>query len=153
MLINPFEKFSKDWALVTAGDKDSFNSMTIAWGAMGTIWNKSVVTIYIRPDRYTFSFLEKNDYFTVSFYPESCRDTLRMLGTKSGRDSDKIKESGLTPVFLKNGITYREAYETFVCRKIYCAQMKYEDVPEEGKAIYQNGITPHYIIMGEVVNQ
>ena len=96
MLINPFEKFNKDWALVTAGDKDSFNSMTIAWGAMGTIWNKSVVTIYIRPDRYTFSFLEKNDYFTVSFYPESCRDTLRMLGTKSGRDSDKIKESGLT---------------------------------------------------------
>ena len=68
--VNPFEKFNKEWALVTAGTKDKFNSMTISWGSMGTLWFKDIVTIYIRPDRYTFKFLEENDTFTVSFYDE-----------------------------------------------------------------------------------
>ena len=56
--INPFEKFNSEWALVTAGTKDKFNSMTISWGSFGTLWFKKVITIYIRPDRYTFKFLE-----------------------------------------------------------------------------------------------
>ena len=149
--INPFERFDRDWALVTAGRPEHFNSMTISWGSMGTIWGKSIITVYIRPDRYTWNFLRDSDTFTVSFYPEKNRGALLKMGSLSGRNTDKASASGLTPQILEEGITYAEASETFVCRKIYMAQMQYEDVPDVAKKIYQNGIRPHYIIMGEVI--
>ena len=151
--INPFERFNRDWALVTAGTPGHFNSMTISWGSMGTIWGKSVITVYIRPDRFTWQFLKESDTFTVSFYPEEERPALEQMGTLSGRDVDKPAASGLTPKFLENGVTYAEAAETFVCRKIYMAPMKREDVPDVAKKIYVGGIEPHYIIMGEVMRR
>ena len=151
--IDPFTRFDKDWALVSAGTPGHFNSMTISWGSMGTIWGKSIITIYIRPDRYTWNFLKENNSFTVSFYPEEYREALLKMGTLSGRDTDKAAASGLTPKFMADGISYAEASETFVCRKIYMAPMQYEDVPEVAKKIYQNGIRPHWIVMGEVVRR
>ena len=152
-LINPFERFDKDWALVTAGTPGHFNSMTISWGSMGTIWGKSIITIYIRPDRYTWNFLKESDNFTVSFYPEEYRPALLKMGSLSGRDTDKAAASGLVPKIMEDGISYREASETFVCRKIYMAPMKREDVPDVAKKIYVGGIEPHYIIMGEVIRR
>ena len=151
MLVDPFTKFEKDWALLTAGTEERYNSMTIGWGSFGTVWNKDVVTVYVRPDRYTWQFMRDNDHFTVSFYPESCRKALTLMGTLSGRDRDKVAAAGLTPRFLPEGVTFAEATETFVCRKIYMAPMAYEDVPPVAQRIYQNGVEPHWIIMGQVV--
>lgn len=153
MQVDPFTKFDQDWALLTAGSREHFNGMTISWGSLGTIWHKSIITVYVRPDRYTWQFLRDSDVFTVSFYPESCRKALTLMGTLSGRDGDKVAVAGLTPRFLPEGVTFEEAAETFVCRKIYMAPMAYEDVPPEARRIYQNGIQPHYIIMGEVVDR
>lgn len=152
MNCNPFEVFRNNRALLTAGTEDHFNSMTIGWGSLGTIWGKSTVTVYVRPDRYTWNFLKESDTFTVSFFPEEYRSALTVMGTLSGRDTDKVRASGLTPVFLEDGITYAEAVSTLVCRKIYMVQMKYEDVPDYAKKIYQNGIEPHYIITGELLS-
>ena len=90
---------------------------------------------------------------TVSFYPEDCRRALTVMGTLSGRDGDKAAAAGLTPKFLPEGVTFREAVETIVCKKIYMAPMAYEDVPPYAQRIYQNGIEPHWIIMGEVVDR
>ena len=151
MQVDPFTKFEKDWALLTAGTEERYNSMTIGWGSFGTVWNKDVVTVYVRPDRYTWQFMRDNDHFTVSFYPESCRKALTLMGTLSGRDRDKVAAAGLTPRFLPEGVTFAEATETFVCRKIYMAPMAYEDVPPVAQRIYQNGVEPHWIIMGQVV--
>ena len=151
MNVNPFTRFKKDWALLTAGTEDHFNSMTIGWGSFGTVWNKNVLTVYVRPDRYTWQFMKENEYFTVSFYPESCREALTVMGRLSGRDGDKAA-AGLTPRFLDEGVTFAEAEETFVCKKIYMAPMAYEDVPPEAQRIYQNGVQPHWIIMGEVAD-
>ena len=150
MQVDPFTKFEKDWALLTAGTEGHFNSMTIGWGALGTVWNKDVLTVYVRPDRYTWQFLKDSDTFTVAFFPERCRKALTIMGTLSGRDGDKVAAAGLTPRFLPQGITFEEATETFVCRKIYMAPMAYEDVPPVAQRIYQNGVQPHWIIMGEV---
>ena len=152
MNVNPFTKFEKDWALLTAGTEERYNSMTIGWGSLGTVWNKDVLTVYVRPDRYTWEFLRDNEYFTVSFFPESCREALALMGQMSGRDGDKAAAAGLTPRVLPQGITFQEAAETFVCKKIYMAPMAYEDVPPVAQRIYQNGIEPHWIIMGEVVD-
>ena len=152
---NIFTKFDKDWGLVTAGTKDKFNSMTVSWGAMGTLWRKPVVQIYIRPTRYTFKFLEENEYFTVSFYDKKYKKALGIMGSKSGRDCDKVKEAGLTPKFLENGVTYEEAKETFVCKKIYMNQMDGSKFPELSKKFYEKGEDKdniHYIIFGELVN-
>ena len=150
MQVDPFTRFEKDWALLTAGTADHFNSMTIGWGSLGTVWNRDVLTVYVRPDRYTWQFMKDSDTFTVSFFPERCRPALTVMGRLSGRDGDKVAAAGLTPRFLPQGITFAEATETFVCKKIYMAPMAYEDVPPYAQKIYQNGIEPHWIFMGEV---
>ena len=149
--INPFEKFNKEWALVTAGNKDKFNSMTISWGSMGTLWFKNVVTIYVRPERYTFDFLKDSDYFTVSFYDEKYKDRLIMFGRCSGRDVDKVSESGFSPLFLDKGITYKEAKETIVLKKIYMQKLD-KKLLSSDMDCYSDGGSEHYMIIGEVID-
>ena len=84
-----FETYDKQWALLTAGSMDKFNTMTISWGGLGTIWGMPVATVYVRTSRYTHDFMDDNEYFTVSFYPEEMKKTLGVLGSKSGREIDK----------------------------------------------------------------
>ena len=148
---NPFTCFDRDWAIVTAGSPEHFNGMTISWGSMGTIWGKPVVSVYVRPDRYTWRFLKENDYFTVSFYPEECRNALELMGTLSGRDGDKAAKAGLTPKPIGESMTFAEASRTILCKKIYMHPLELDAVPPEAKRIYRNGIRPHELIMGEVV--
>ena len=72
--------------LVTAGNATSFNTMTAAWGAMGYLWNRPVAFIFIRPERYTYEFIERNDGFTLSFLGEEHREAYKICGSHSGRD-------------------------------------------------------------------
>jgi flavin reductase (DIM6/NTAB) family NADH-FMN oxidoreductase RutF len=148
---NIFEQYDKKWALLTAGDKDKFNTMTISWGGLGTLWNKPVATVYVRTSRYTNEFMKDNDYFTVSFYPEEYKKTLGVLGSKSGRDMDKIHESGLTSKEVENGITFAEAELTLVCRKLISQRLEPENmIPEIAKQFYENE-AEHDMYVGEVV--
>lgn len=106
-----FELFNKDWALVTAGPTNDFNTMVIGWGELGTIWGKPmkgrpVVTVFVHPDRYTSEFLKKYDIFTVSFYDKKYMKSLGYLGSHSGRDGDKVSSSGLTPAAIGEGVTF-----------------------------------------------
>ena len=112
----PFNDLDKNYALLTAGSKDDFNTMTISWGGFGTIWNKPVVTVYVKPIRYTYKFMEDNDFFTVSFYDDKYKKDLLTLGTKSGRDVDKISLTGLNPFFLYDSVTFKEAKITLICK-------------------------------------
>ena len=86
MEFNPFDKISKQWMLVTAGDTESSNTMTASWGGVGIMWGKPVATVYIRPQRYTKKFIDKNEYFTLSFLPEEYRKALNVCGSVSGRN-------------------------------------------------------------------
>ena len=86
----PLYAIDQEWALLTAGVREKFNTMTISWGGLGTIWNKPVVTVYVKPIRYTYEFMESNEYFTISFYDEKYKKDLGILGSKSGRNLDKI---------------------------------------------------------------
>ena len=101
--LNPFTKIGKEWALLTAGNENGFNTMTVSWGAMGFMWGKPSVTVYIRPQRYTKEFVDARDTFTLSFYPAEKKDALSYLGKVSGRDENKVKKVGFTPAFT-NGI-------------------------------------------------
>lgn len=120
---NTFKLIGKDWMLVTAGTGTSFNTMTAAWGGLGVLWDKKICFCVIRPTRYTYTFMEKSEDFTLSFFEERYRDALSYCGTKSGRDVNKVAQTGLTPVFNAGAIYFSEARLVMVCRKIYTQDM------------------------------
>ena len=147
-----FSQYDKKWALVSAGTLEKHNTMTVSWGGMGTLWSRPVVTVYVKPCRYTYGFMNDNEYFTVSFYPESCRKALGVMGKTSGRDTDKDKESGLTPVDLGKAVTYKEAEVTILCRKIYAQDLEADKMPPEVVEHYYTEEAPHRMFIGEVVD-
>lgn len=116
---NVVDLIANQWALVTAGDKDGYNTMTVSWGSVGELWGVDTATIYIRPQRYTEEFIDSNDYFTVSFYPAEMKQQIHSIcGSKSGRDIDKAKEANITPVFDEKAPYFEEAKLVLVCRKM-----------------------------------
>jgi flavin reductase (DIM6/NTAB) family NADH-FMN oxidoreductase RutF len=121
--LKPFQQFDKGWFLLTAGDlsKNEFNAMTVSWGGVGYIWNRPIVQVVVRPTRYTYQFMEEYGAFTLCAFPKENRKALSLLGSKSGRDGNKILESGLTPIASQKVASpgYAEAELIFECRKIY----------------------------------
>lgn len=126
LTFNPFHAIGDQWMLITAGDEKGYNTMTASWGGAGVLWGKPVATAYIRPQRYTKEFVDVADTFTLSFYPESAKPALKLCGTVSGRDHDKAKEAGLTPLFLEGTAAFAEAELILVCKKLYADTIKPE---------------------------
>ena len=147
-----FSQFDKKWALLSAGTKENHNSMTISWGGLGTIWNKPVATVYVRPVRYTYEFMNENDYFTVSFYSEDYKKALGVMGSKSGRDTDKDAEAGLTAKDVENSVTYEEAEVTLLCKKIYYQDMEEDKIPADVLEKFYSEEPVHRLYIGEVVD-
>ena len=116
---NPFNKIGNEWMLITAGNKEKFNTMTASWGGVGVLWGENVVTTYIRPGRYTKEFVDANDTFTIAFFNSIYQDALNICGTISGRDEDKVKKAGLTPYFIDGTVAFQEASMILVCKKMY----------------------------------
>ena len=115
-----FRVFGSQNALLTAGDKSGCNTMTIGWCQLGRLWSIPVCTVYVRPERYTYQFMESHDYFTVSVLPASHKQTtMQLCGTKSGRDVDKVKACGFTVAAAGNAPYFEEARLVLVCRKLY----------------------------------
>lgn len=150
-----FRLFNDRWALATAGSIEHYNTMTIGWGSMGTLWGpphkgKPVLTIYVSPARYTHTFLEENEYFTVSFFPEEYRKDLALLGSRSGRDGDKVALTALTPLAIAHGVDFAQAELTFVCKKLYQQQFELEKVPKDVADWIYTRVPPHSMFIGEV---
>ena len=117
---NPIELFGKDWALATAGTSGNFNTMTISWGMIGNLWQIPIAMRYVRPQRYTHQFTEKYDKFTLSFFHPDMKKTLAVMGSKSGRDIDKMHYTGLDAVELPSGqIGFKQAKLIIECEKAY----------------------------------
>ena len=123
-----FQLIGTEWMLITSGDSSNFNTMTASWGGLGWLWNRPVAFLFVRPERYTHEFIERNERLTLSFFPETQRKALQVCGSKSGRDCDKVKEAGLTPVSLDSGtVSFAEARLTLDCRKLFKSDMKQAD--------------------------
>jgi len=148
---NPFKLFHEDWTLITAGQESKFNTMTASWGGLGVLWEKRVATIYVRPQRYTFEFLEREAYFSLSFFEESHRMALQVCGAVSGRTADKIKLTGLTPVVDASGTVYfQQAKLVLILKKLY-----FSDI-DPAKILVDLGDTYpehdyHRLYIGEIV--
>lgn len=151
-----FDMFNNQWALVTAGTLDRFNTCTIAWGSLGTIWGgphggRSIVTVYVNPCRYTWEFLKEFDTFTVSFFGEEYRKALGYLGSHSGKNEDKVSVSGLTPKAAGTSVSFEEAQLTFVCHKLYEGPFEREGLADEiNHGVYKDW-EPHWMFVGEII--
>ena len=155
-----FRIFDEKWALVTAGTASDFNTMTISWGTLGSLWGhqnhgKNICTVFVKPARYTHKYMDENEYFTVSFFGKEYLKALGILGSKSGRDENKVELSGLTPVALEQSVTFEEAETTLVLRKIYRHDMDKQlmpaDVVETFYKTEELKDIPHTMYIGEVV--
>lgn len=149
---NIFDLFKNKWALVTAGTTGGYNTMTVSWGAVGELWGKDMATIYIRPQRYTEEFLNTNDYFTISFYPDDMKKQIHgICGSKSGRDIDKAKECAITPCFDENAPYFKEAELVLICKK--AAKSEFNPIQFINDKIDENWYPDkdyHYVYYGEI---
>ena len=149
--LNPFAAIGSQWMLITAGTPEHCNTMTASWGGLGVLWGAPMATCYIRPQRYTKQFVDENEYFTLSFFPEEYRPQLNLCGTKSGRDIDKVKECGFTVAEGAGGAPYFEQAElVLVCRKRMAMPMNPDAMPEDVKDKWYKG-DYHTMYWGEVV--
>lgn len=120
----PFQKLDKEWALLSAGDQSKMNAMTVSWGTLGTLWNKPITTVFVRPQRYTREFIEQQNYYSLSFLDIQYKKQLSYLGTVSGRDEDKIQKSGLTASYDSYAPFIEQASLVLICKKLYCDDIK-----------------------------
>lgn len=145
-------RLADDRGLLTAGDADSCNTMTIAWGETGCLWWKPVVSAYVVPSRHTFGFMQDGDCFTVSLLPREFRGDLELLGSMSGRDGDKVALTKLTPKPLEHGVTFEEADLTIVCRKLYEQPMDTGAIPADVANEFYRTMGVHSRFIGEIID-
>lgn len=150
--LNVFPLFDEKWGLVTAGNLEHFNTCTVAWGELGQLWRRPVATVYINPLRYTNEFMQANDTFTLSFFPDAYHKDLALLGSKSGRDGNKVAETLLTPISFGDSVGYEEANLIFLCKKIYTHLFETEKMDTSVQSIYSETFPPHYMYIGEIID-
>ncbi len=149
---NVFSLIGDQWMLITAGTEKGCNTMTASWGGLGVLWGAPAATCYIRPQRYTKEFLDREEYFTLCFFDEQWRKALSLCGSKSGREVDKIKECGFTVRTAACGAPYFEqARLVLVCRKRFVQPMDPQRMPEEIKEKWYPGKDYHTMYIGEIV--
>jgi flavin reductase (DIM6/NTAB) family NADH-FMN oxidoreductase RutF len=168
---NPFSMIGKDWMLLTAVHDGRFNTMTVAWGGLGILWWKPVVTCYVRPERYTAEFLESGTYYSFSVLGPEYRKELEYCGSNTGRAVDKVSETGLTPVRIPDDIedlseparqggevfsldepvyAFAEARTIIVCRKIWYEDIVPSHVLDDALRIRYEEQNQHRMYVGEI---
>ena len=149
----PFQAFNKEWALLTPGESaEDFNTMTISWGGMGTLWSLPVATVYVKPCRYTHTFMEKYTHFTISFFDEQYRRDLELLGSKSGRDGDKVGLTSLVPKVDEEDrfVSFEQAKVVLFCKRLYRQDLDLSAIPDQMVMKHYRTEAPHTMYIGEV---
>ena len=150
-----FDKFTNQWMLLTAGIEEKANTMTISWGNVGVLWHRPMVNVFVRPERYTYEFMEKESFFTLSVFGEEYREALAFCGKESGRDVDKFSHCGFSVKAAEGGgLFIPQAKENIICKKMYRTEFQFEQMEKDFD------FTPYYnekkgalhvMYMGEIV--
>ena len=155
LALRPFQQWDKGWFALTAGNfaAGKFNAMTVSWGSLGIMWNRPFAQAVVRPTRFTHRFTEEYDNFTLCAFPEQYRKALNILGSKSGRDGDKIALAGLTAVASQiiSSPAFAEAEFVFECRKIYCGTIDPAGFQDPAIDAYYSGGDYHQVYFGQVL--
>lgn len=147
---NVIEVISKEYMLISAGNKDGYNMMTASWGFMGEMWGEDSVAVVVRPERYTMDFIEKSEYFTLTFFGDN-KDIHKVCGSYSGRDVNKTDLAGLTSIANENFVYFKEARLVLVIKKKYIQPMDKKFLTDESidEKWYKNGGW-HNLIIGSI---
>ncbi len=150
---NPFQIIGKDWMLITAGDETKVNTMTASWGGLGVMYGKNVAYIFIRPQRYTKEFVDREDTFSLCFFDKGYKKTLSYLGTVSGRNEDKIAKSKLTVVRYEDTPYFDEARLVFICKKLFKQALNTDGLLNEQmkQSFYPSGDN-HTLYIAEILD-
>lgn len=149
---NVFHLIDKEWMLITAGSAEKCNTMTASWGGLGILWGAPAATCYIRPQRYTKEFIDREEFFTLAFFGEEHRQALAFCGSRSGRDVDKVKECGFTVKTAACGAPYfGEARLVLVCRKRFAQPMDPANIPADVIEKQYPNRDFHTLYIGEIV--
>jgi flavin reductase (DIM6/NTAB) family NADH-FMN oxidoreductase RutF len=147
--------WGSQYFLLTAGENQAgrFNTMTVAWGSLGVMWNQPFAQAVVRPSRHTHRFMDTYDTFTLCAFPPEYQDALMLCGTKSGRDTDKVKETGLTPIDSSQVAApgFDEAELILECRKLYRDEFKPQLFLDSRIEPNYNGSDYHTVYFGEIV--
>jgi flavin reductase (DIM6/NTAB) family NADH-FMN oxidoreductase RutF len=150
--VRPFAILDTQWALLVAGTTHP-NPMTVSWGALGTLWNRPVVTVYVRPTRFTFSLLEAEPWFTLNVLPERLRSALDVCGATSGRETDKWRATGLAQVRGESVPVPRvaEAELALECRSLATLDLDPKRFLDPALEAFYPRADYHRLVMGEVL--
>jgi flavin reductase (DIM6/NTAB) family NADH-FMN oxidoreductase RutF len=155
---NVFNLVGKDFTVITAGKESHFNSMTAGWGGAGILFNKPVTWCMLRANRYTLEIIKEEHTYTMSYFPDEYKEQVLFFGSKSGRDTDKMKEIALTPVQTPDGnMTYKEARLVLECKIIELTTVSPDDYyTQEAKDFIIEGYNEtkeyHKLVFGEITN-
>lgn len=150
---NAVDMIGRQWMLITAGTPEKFNTMTASWGGLGYVWNRPVAYVLVRPNRFTREFIEREGRMTLSFMGEEYRQALKICGTVSGRDHDKMAEAGLRPWCSEGGaVAIADAEIVLECRVMYADMMKEEQFTRfaEVEKWYGPGNPLHHLYVAEI---
>ena len=155
LTVSPHHLWDKQSLILTAGDFTAghYNAMTVGWGSFGTMWDRPIAMVVVRPQRYTYEFIEKYETFTLCAFPPEHQAAVDLIGTTSGRYLNKIAEAGLTPVAasLVAAPIFAEAELAVECRKIF--RTVYEPSQFVDPSIDQNYLNKdyHHVYFGEIL--
>jgi flavin reductase (DIM6/NTAB) family NADH-FMN oxidoreductase RutF len=138
--------------LVTKDKEGKPNAMTIGWGALGTMWRRPVFVVAVRLSRHTNKLMDGSDSFTVCLPSKEMVGWLDFCGNNSGRDVDKFKELGMTPI---KGIKVMAPYigespVHFECEKIFRNEMRCGQLKKEIELDVYPEKNYHVLYYGEV---
>ena len=145
---NLIKMIADEWMLISAGEEGAYNMMTASWGFAGEMWGNDAVVIAVRPQRYTMEFIDKHDTFALSFYGDN-KAIHKVCGSKSGRDTDKTKETGLTPIFDNDTVYFNQARLVIVCKKQYVGRLQKENFIDQTTLKWYDD-DYHYMIVGKI---
>ena len=146
---NVFSLLADRWTLITAGTPQRCNAMTASWGGLGVLWNKPVATIYVRPQRHTFAFLEEQESFTLSDFSPRWKKQLAYCGAVSGRDEDKFAACGFHVAGEGQAAYPQEADLVLVCKKRYWNDLDPAHMDQEALTHYP-AKDYHRMYVGEI---
>jgi len=154
--IDAFDLWDSNWLLLTSGNlrEGKFNAMTVAWGGFGNMWNLPMALVVVRPSRYTYEFINSYPTFSLCGFTDEYRDALNILGTKSGRDGDKISQAGLTPIPSKiiGAPIFSQANLSIECKKIYFQDFDPEKFLDDRIEKHYHSEDYHRMVIGEILN-
>ena len=103
--------------VITAGKEDHYNSMTGSVSGLGFLFKKPITWCFLRADRYTLELIQKEQTYTLSYFPNEYKEQILFLGSKSGRGSEKMKEVQLTSIQTPSGdMSFKEARLIIECK-------------------------------------